>query len=115
MSIEQLKQAMLRVKSAESLRTNEDAPTTGENNVYPDLVGREHSELDLTWGEKKNHEERHFGSGVLEASKESREKMLDRLFSHEAHSRPLARKTAAAHAPPAPTLVEQVLLVVGHR
>jgi hypothetical protein len=102
------------VKSAESLRTNEDASTSGENNVYPDLVGREHSELDLSWGEKK-HEERHFGLGALEASKESREKMLDRLFSHEAHSRPLARKTAAAHVPPAPTLVEQVLSVVGHR
>lgn len=122
MGITQLKQALLYAKLAEVLRNNDAVP--GRSNVYPEPAEEEDTTSD-------SH-----STGALKASRQGRSEMLDRLFTdiprgdrafvaahfshgksgqYEAHSPLLSKEAAAAHAPPAPTLVEQVRTVLGRR
>jgi len=144
MSVEHLKQAMQQRKTAETLENNEDRSTVGVNNVYPNPPERAAGTIDAPWGEHDvpkggKNDAQHYGTGVEVECQQDREKLLERVFdgvpqasaadkaliaanfdhgqpgAHESHSPLLTRKTAAHHAPSAPTLVEQVRAVVGRR
>lgn len=136
MSIAHLKEATAKL-AAGGLETNEDETTKGKANVYPPPPGREPGTLSARWGDAAGHTVVN-STAAVEAAREGREGMVERLFNSPSTSGPAEQelirtlfnrdtvedavkphsamlrhgrtKTASDE-----TLTDRVLRVVGHR
>ena len=113
------------LKRAAALDTNEDQPTSGDSDFYPDPPGRSSGSIDATWGEPGPSNPVAMSSGVVAEATKDRKGVLEEVFSHVEQMR--AKETAAlraqfdarkyeSHSPllkkGSPTLAEQVRKLV---
>jgi hypothetical protein len=141
MSVEELKVALAAMDNGR-IENNEDHTNRGVANVYDPPAGRKPGTLDARWGdhppEGHNGYPDVYGKAALEAAKDGRTDMIERLFDSPKTMAQVEQSLMAEHfvnakdgTPHSPmlqrnhlplkeasadqTLTDQVMRVVGHR
>lgn len=94
MSVEDLKAALS--KSAEAPADNEDGINRGVNSVWPVPDDRKPGTIDAKWGDRPPANMVNNGTSVVEAAKDGREDMIERLFDSPKTTAPAEQAAMSA-------------------
>lgn len=102
---ERMKTAMESIRSGETngvLENNVDMDTRGRQVVYKDPPDREPGTINALWGDKPVPTDAlnylgTYGTGTIDAARDTREGVLERAFSGLSEARSVAKKEIAAY------------------